>query len=181
MNSVKKTNNLTKIALVAALQCIISPFAIIFPFSPVPVSAATLMLYLSAYILGTRNATISCGIYLLIGFVGIPVFSGFSGGAGKILGPTGGYLVGYLFLVFISGVFVERGNNYMVQVTGLMLGTVVCYLVGSLWLMYQTGMDFAAAWNVGALPFIPADVIKIVIGAVTGAAVRRRLLKAGVL
>ena len=75
----KKTNTLTKIALMAALQCIVSPFAIVFPFSPVPISLATLMLYLSAYILGKRNAVISCGIYLLIGLAGLPVFSGFTG------------------------------------------------------------------------------------------------------
>lgn len=220
----KKTNIITKIALMAALQCIISPFAITFPFSPVPISLATLMLYLSAYILGKKNAAISCGIYILIGLIGLPVFSGFTGGIGKVLGPTGGYLTGYLFLVYISGWFVERwsvggkssisnGKNsaagrrddaagrsddligssnmlsrnsrrrylcYFMQGLGMLLGTAVCYLLGSLWLAYQTGMDLGAALAAGALPFIPGDVVKIVVGVLAGSAVRRRLVKSGV-
>ena len=190
----KKTNTLTKIALMAALQCIISPFAIAFPISPVPMSLATLMLYLSVYILGKKHATISCGIYLLIGLVGIPVFSGFTGGAGKLLGPTGGYLIGYLALTWIGGWCVEKwsggfGNagasgvgrlNFLLQGLGLAAGTVVCYLFGTLWLAYQAGMDFVAALGVGVLPFVVGDVVKIVVGVVVGNVIRRRLVKAGV-
>lgn len=177
----------------AALQCIISPFAIAFPISPVPLSPATLILYLSVYILGKKHATISCGIYLLIGLVGIPVFSGFTGGAGKLLGPTGGYLIGYLTLVFIGGWCVEKwsgfGNvgasgmgrlNFLLQGLGLGLGTAVCYLFGSLWLAYQAGMSFGAALAAGVLPFVIGDVVKISVGVLVGNAVRKRLIQAGV-
>lgn len=194
----KKTNTITQIALMAALQCIISPFAIVFPFSPVPISLATLMLYLSAYILGKKNAVLSCGIYILIGLVGLPVFSGFSGGIGKVLGPTGGYLIGYLALTYISGRFVEKwsvgiGKNgaasgsgwgryfgYFMQGFGMLLGTAVCYLFGSLWLAYQSSIGLGAALAAGALPFIPGDIVKIVVGVLVGSAVRKRLVKAGV-
>ena len=190
----KKTYRLTKISLIAALLCVTGPFAIVFPFSPVPVSLATLMLYLSVYILGKRDAVISCGIYLLIGLIGIPVFSGFSGGIGKVLGPTGGYMLGYLALTFISGWFVEKWtgiqrsaanrkqSNFfscLIQGIGMTLGTAVCYLFGSLWLSYQAGMTFFMALTVGALPFIPGDIVKIVIGVIAGNAVRKRLVKAG--
>lgn len=181
---IKRTSTLTKIALMAALQCIISPFAIAFPISPVPMSLATLMLYLSVYILGKRHATISCGVYLLIGLVGIPVFSGFTGGAGKLLGPTGGYLIGYLSLTFISGWLIEKWSvnrvGYLMQGLGLALGTVVCYLFGTLWLAYQSGMDFFASLGVGVLPFVVGDMVKIIVGVLVGNAVRRRLVKAGV-
>ena len=190
----KRTNTLTKIALMAALQCIISPLAIAFPISPVPMSLATLMLYLSVYILGKKHATISCGIYLLIGLVGLPVFSGFTGGAGKLFGPTGGYLIGYLALTWIGGWCVEKwssvsGNaggsgtsrlNFLLQMLGLVLGTAVCYLFGTLWLAYQAGMDFLAALSVGVLPFIIGDVVKIVVGVAVGNLVRKRLVRAGV-
>ena len=181
----KKTNTLTKIALMAALQCIISPFAIAFPISPVPMSLATLMLYLSVYILGKKHATISCGIYLLIGLVGLPVFSGFSGGAGKLFGPTGGYLIGYLALTWICGWCVEKWSGasrtgYLMQILGLVLGTAVCYLFGTVWLSYQAGMDFVAALGVGVLPFIIGDVVKIAVGVAVGNLVRKRLVKAGV-
>lgn len=195
-----KTSRLTKIGLMAALLCIISPFAITFPFSPVPISLATLMLYLCVYILGKCDAVISCAIYLLIGLVGIPVFSGFTGGLGKVLGPTGGYLIGYLFLVYISGWFVEKwsqgskcGNlkkeetglhcnlNYFMQGIGMILGTVVCYFFGSLWLSYQADMEFMVALSVGVLPFILGDIIKIFVAVVIGSSVRRRLSRAGML
>jgi len=177
----KKIYRLTKISLMAALLCVISPFAIVFPFSPVPISLATFMLYLSVYILRKSDAVISCGIYLLIGFVGIPVFSGFTGGIGKVLGPTGGYMIGYLFLAFISGWFVERWNNYLLQGIGMIFGTAVCYLFGSMWLAYQAGMEFSAALAVGALPFIPGDIVKIMIGVMAGNVVKKRLVKAGVM
>ena len=195
-----KTSRLTKIALMAALLCIISPFAITFPFSPVPVSLATLMLYFCVYILGKCDAVISCAIYLLIGLVGIPVFSGFTGGLGKVLGPTGGYLIGYLLLVYISGCFVEKwsqssknGNlrnaeirsycylNYFMQGIGMILGTVVCYFFGSLWLCYQSGMAFTVALSVGVLPFIPGDAVKLVTGVIIGNAMRKRLVRVGFL
>lgn len=204
MNTRRKTNTITQIALMAALQCIISPFAITLPFSPVPISLATLMLYVSAYILGKEKSVISCGIYLLIGLVGLPVFSGFTGGIGKVLGPTGGYMLGYLFLVYISGWFIEKWSGgsekkysdsryidsrngmsrcvkYLMQGFGMALGTAVCYLIGSLWLAYQSKMSIIAALTAGALPFIPGDVIKITAGILAGPAVRKRLAKAGVL
>ena len=147
-------------------------------------SLATLMLYLSVYILGKRHATISCGVYLLIGLVGIPVFSGFTGGAGKLLGPTGGYLIGYLSLTFISGWLIEKWSvnrvGYLMQGLGLALGTAVCYLFGTLWLAYQSGTDFFASLGVGVLPFVVGDMVKIIVGVLVGNAVRRRLVKAGV-
>lgn len=143
-------------------------------------SLATLMLYLSIYILGKNHATISCGIYLLIGLAGLPVFSGFTGGAGKLLGPTGGYLIGYLALAYIGGWCVEKWSIYWVQGLGLLLGTGVCYLFGTLWLSYQAGTDFTTALSVGVLPFIIGDVVKIVIGVLVGNLVRKRLVKAGV-
>lgn len=195
-----KTNRLTKIALMSALLCVVSPFAITFPFSPVPISLATLILYLCVYILDKQDAVISCAIYLLIGLVGIPVFSGFTGGLGKVLGPTGGYLIGYLFLVYISGWFMEKcsqgsksGNlkkeetgfrcclNYLLQGIGMILGTVVCYFFGSLWLSYQSGMEFAVALSVGVLPFIFGDIVKLVAGVIIGNAMRKRLVRAGFL
>ncbi len=178
----KSTNILTQIGLLAALQCIISPFSIVLPISPVPISLATLILYLSVYLIGKRRSLMSCGIYILIGLAGIPVFSGFSGGIGKVLGPTGGYILGYFFLVWISGWFLEKwSRNYLLQVMGLLLGTGVCYLIGSLWLSYSAGMSFRIAVSAGVLPFIPGDIVKILLGVFLGSTIRRRLRKAGVI
>lgn len=186
-----KTHALTQIALMTSILCIIGPLAITFPFSPVPVSLTTLILYISVYVIGKRGAVISCALYLLIGVIGIPVFSGFTGGIGKIMGPTGGYLVGYLFLTYISGIFIENVKNksrrkhsyilYMLQGLGLVFATVVCYFFGGIWLMYQTKSGPATVLMTGAIPFIPGDIAKILIGLFVGATTRKRLHKAGVL
>ena len=163
----KKTNTLTQIALMAALQCIVSPFAIVFPISPVPVSLATLMLYLSVYVLGKRYATVSYGIYLLIGLVGIPVFSGFRGGIGALLGNTGGYLVGYVFLALVVwGMEKWTRNRKWLQVLSMVLGLALCYAFGTIWfiVMYAQssgviGLSAVLGWCV--LPYVIPDLIKL--------------------
>ena len=100
------TYQLTATALMAAVLCALASMSI--TIGIVPISLATFVIYLDAYILGSRMATVSTFIYLLLGLVGLPVYSGFSSGPAKLFGPTGGYLFGYLFLAFISGWFIER-------------------------------------------------------------------------
>ena len=88
--------------LMAAVLCILGPISLPLPFSPVPISLGTLAVYLAAVILGGRLGTVSCALYLLLGLAGLPVFSGYAGGAAKLFGPTGGYLTGYLFLAMVG-------------------------------------------------------------------------------
>ena len=92
-----RINRIVSIALMTAVICVISPFAIAIPVSPVPISLATFAIYLTVIILGWEDGTISVLVYVLLGFAGAPVFTGFTGGAGKVLGPTGGYIIGYIF------------------------------------------------------------------------------------
>ena len=97
------TAQMTVAALMTAVMCILGPMALPLPVSPVPISLTNLVLYFMIYILGTKLSLISLGIYLLLGAVGLPVFSGFAGGLGKLAGPTGGYLLGFVFMTIISG------------------------------------------------------------------------------
>ena len=103
-----RTHLLVRIALVTAITCILAPLSIPLPFSPVPLSLTNLVLYISIFILGWKAATVSYLAYLLLGAIGLPVFSGFAGGLGKLAGPTGGYLVGMIFLTILSGWIAER-------------------------------------------------------------------------
>ena len=103
-----KTATLALIGLMAAITCIMGPFSIPLPFNLVPISLTNLVIYFTMYILGMKKGTISYCIYLLIGLVGLPVFSAFTGGPGKLLGPTGGYLIGFIFLALISGFFIDK-------------------------------------------------------------------------
>ena len=104
MNS--KTRNMTVCAIMAALMCILGPMSV--PIGPIPISLTNLVIYLTVYLLGTKKACISYLVYMLLGAVGLPVFSGFAGGIGKLAGPTGGYLVGFIFMTVICGVIMER-------------------------------------------------------------------------
>ena len=109
----KKVNvkDMTVIALVTAVICIIAPFSIPIAISPIPITLALFALFLAGIILGKWKGVVCTVIYLLLGMVGLPVFNGFSGGVQKLVGPTGGYLIGYLFLVFFTGLFVEKFTN----------------------------------------------------------------------
>lgn len=177
-----KTKNIALIGLMAAVLCILGPLALPIPVSPVPISMGSFAVYLTAYILGLKKGTVSLCIYLLLGLVGLPVFTGFSGGIGKVLGPTGGYMVGYIFMTLICGFFVDRWKtNYGIIFLGMILGTLALYLFGTLWLAKLANMSFIAALGVGVIPFIPGDLAKIVITMLVAAPVRKCLWKAGIL
>lgn len=171
------TSTMVTIALVTAITCILAPLSIPIPMSPVPITLTNLVLLISIYILGTRNATISLLLYLLLGLVGLPVFSGFSGGVGKLAGPTGGYLIGFVFMVIIAGIFVEKFPGSMIShAVGMILATIVTYAFGTLWLSIQMGITFVAALSIGVLPYIVGDTIKIVVALIVGPLLKKRLM-----
>ncbi len=174
------TKNIALIGLLTAVTCILGPLSLPLPFSPVPISLTNLAVYFAIYVLGTKRGSLSYFIYLLVGMAGLPVFSAFTGGPGKLLGPTGGYLIGFLFMAVICGYFIDRWANHMALCfLGMVLGTLICYLFGTLWLSYQAGMPFRAALAVGVVPFIPGDLAKIIIAMLIGPQLRNRLKKAG--
>ena len=130
--------------------------AIPIPVSPVPISLTNLVIMISIYVLGFRDATISYIVYLLLGLVGLPVFSGFTGGLGKLAGPTGGYLIGFILLALISGLFVDKfPKNRILAVVGMIIGMAVTYIFGTEWLAIQLKMSFVAALSVGVIPYLP--------------------------
>lgn len=199
------------IALMTAIICVIAPFAIIIPISPVPISLATFAIYLTIIILGWKDGVISVVLYVFLGFAGAPVFTGFTGGAAKILGPTGGYIIGYIFLAFIEGAFVDGarktrpyeegsasvrpyeegfasvrpyesvGASYTSApiLLGMVIGTVVLYIFGTIWLMWQAGLTLVAAFSAGVLPFIVGDIVKMFVALFVGTKIRKVLIKSG--
>ena len=174
----EKTKNMAVIAVMTAVICILAPISI--PIGPVPISLGTLAVLLSVYVLGMKRSVIAIVLYLLIGLVGVPVFSGFSGGAAKLAGPTGGYLIGYIPMVLIAGLVIDRYyKNRIISIIGMIAATVVLYAIGTAWLAYSAGMDFPAALAAGVIPFIPLDLVKIVIAALLGPVLKTRLEKAG--
>lgn len=170
------TRRLVLIAMVTAITCILAPFSIPIPISPVPISLTNLVLLISIYVLGWKDATVSYLVYLLLGAFGLPVFSGFAGGLGKIAGPTGGYLTGFIFMTIIAGIFVERYTDRRILViTGMVLATMVAYVFGTAWLAFQMELPFTGALSIGVIPYLPGDTVKIILAVLTGPVLRSRL------
>lgn len=175
-----RTYKMAAVGLMTALLCILGPMTLAIPVSPVPISLQNLVIYLSVYILGCKLGSISYLVYLLLGLVGLPVLSGFTGGVGKLFGPTGGYLIGFIFMAVICGLFFEKFDSRAFDFAGMALGTIAAYLFGTVWLAWQAGMGFEAALAAGVLPFIPGDLVKIILILIIGPVIRSRLKKAGI-
>jgi biotin transport system substrate-specific component len=171
---------MTAIAIMTAVICVVAPLSI--PVGPVPISLATLVIFFSALLLGWKSATISCGLYILLGAVGLPVFSGFEGGMQKLAGPTGGYLLAYILLAAICGIAAERWNGKRIPYAIAMIcGCIILYAVGTFWLAMYTGISLKPALLMGVIPFLPGDAIKIAIAVLAGFPLKKALNKAGVL
>ena len=181
--STKPTYSIKQLALaglMAAIICILGPISLPLPGNLVPISLGTLAIYFVMTVLGLRLGFVSVVVYILLGLCGLPVFTGFMGGPGKLFGPTGGYIIGYLFLALISGFFMEKfGNRLLPNILGMLLGTAVLYLFGSVWLAYQASYTLPQALMAGAIPYIPGDLIKVAIAMSLGRQLRKRLQAAG--
>lgn len=173
-------HELTCIAVMAAVTCILGPLSV--PIGIIPISLTNLAVYFAVYVLGCQRGTISYIVYLLIGLVGVPVFSGFTGGVAKLFGPTGGYLIGFIFMALVCGWFIDKFDcKFIPSVIGMILGLIICYAFGTAWLAFQADMPLQAALAAGVLPFIPGDLAKIFAAALVGPQIRRRLFHAGLL
>ncbi|WP_458406628.1 biotin transporter BioY [Anaerotignum sp.] len=170
-----KTNDLTCIALMTAVLCILAPISVPIPVSSVSLTLATFVLYLMAYILSPRQALAAVGLYLLLGAVGLPVFSGYMAGVSRFVAPGGGYLIGYLFLTGISGWFVQKYSDLSLQIFGMFLGTLVMYIIGTFWMAVSTGISFLTALPAGMLVFLPLDTLKIILSVSIGRKIQKHI------
>ena len=182
MNTKMKTlsvTNMAMISLMAAVICILGPLSIPIPMSPVPISFTNLAILFAVCILGWKSGTISYLIYLAAGLIGLPVFSGFSSGFGKLLGPTGGYLVGMILTAIIAGLSFERLKNPVLLYCGLVFGIAVSYIFGTCWLCIVAHLTLMQGLLAGVIPYIPGDLIKILIAVILGPIIKSRIKSAG--
>ena len=131
------------------------------PLGPVPIVLQNLFVLLAALLLGSRWSMISVAIYLFAGAIGIPVFAGAKGGIVHFLGPTGGYLLGFLLAAFVTGSIAEHsGKRLTAQILAVTLGSLAIYAVGVPWLKFVTGLTWGKALLVGMVPFLIGDAFK---------------------
>lgn len=151
-------------SLFAAMMAVGAYIKIPVPVSPVPITLQTLFILLAGAILGARWGTISVIVYLLLGIAGLPVFSGGSSGLGMFFGPTGGYLIGFIFGAFVIGSLCDRYGRDKVHLNMLFMlsGLFAIYLFGVLQLMNVASLSFPEAIALGLIPYIPGAILKII-------------------
>lgn len=135
------------------------------PFYPVPVTLQTLAVMLIGVTFGFRMAAATLALYLLEGLAGLPVFSNFGAGYAKLIGPTGGYLVGFLIAAAVMGFFADLGvtRGWVGMIWTLLVGEAIIMALGFGWLASLIGAE--KAWIAGVVPFILGDVLKLALAA----------------
>lgn len=164
-----RTKSIVLCAVMAAITCVLAPISV--PISGmVPITLATFAVMLSGVLLGGVYGALSQVIYLIVGIVGLPVCAGYTPALPRIMGPTGGYLVGYIPLAFLCGaIYTAFGKNatglkkYAALIGGMTAGTVVLYAFGTAWFCILNGTGVIEALALCVLPFLLGDAAKIAV------------------
>lgn len=167
-------------AVMAAVIAVVAPFSIP-AWGEVSFTLCTFVLYLSPYILGWKRAAIATLVYILLGMVGMPVFSNFKAGLGVLAGPTGGYILGYIPMVMIGGLIIKAfPKNRAIHLGGMILATAVLYTLGTAMFCVMMNATLEVALVNCVIPFIPFDLGKMVIATGLGPVLRDRLTQANI-
>ncbi len=178
MISQKGSSNALDIAYIALGTALIAVCSWISIPTAVPFTLQTFAVFTVLSLLGGKRGTVSILVYILLGAVGAPVFAGFSGGLGAILGSTGGYIVGFLLTGIIYILFTKFfKKSLVVEIIALVLGLAACYALGTVWFMMVYARDAGAIGVMTALgwcvfPFIIPDLIKLALGLIVARRVR---------
>lgn len=166
-NSLSDTSNLVLCAVCAAITCILAPLSIPLP-GGVPVSLATFASMLAGVLLGGSLGAVSQLIYILLGAVGLPVFAGWTGGLGNVLGMTGGFIIGYIPLAWHTGLIYKKFGSrekmpvrLFFMIIGMLVGNIVLYAFGTVWFMVVTGSSLEVSLAACVIPFIPGNFVKM--------------------
>jgi len=176
MNTSKQLRMTVYASLLAALTAAGAYLSI--PIGPVPIVLQNMFVLLSGLLLGSRWGLASIGVYILAGATGLPVFAGGLGGISRIVGPTGGYILGYLPGVFIIGLIAEKTEERILyDVIAMVFGSIIIYSCGLIWLKILTGMTLAKTLAVGMYPFLIGDALKIAAAAAIAKSLRPAIMR----
>ncbi len=174
-----KTKDLAFIGIFAAIIAVCSWITV--PLGAVPVTLQTLGVCIAAGLLGAKRGTLSVVIYIFLGLVGVPVFSGFGAGPGVLFGMTGGYIIGFIFTALIVGLAVDLiGKRLWVYVVFMVLGIAVCYAFGTVWFIFVytqkvSSITIGSALSMCVIPFIIPDLVKIGVASAICMALKKRI------
>lgn len=183
----KRNNNIYTIALIAVFTVIISVISALnigFEILGVPATLQTFAMAFAGFVLGYKKGTLTIFIYILLGAIGLPVFNGFLGGIGVLLGVTGGFIFGFLFIGFFSGLgmkFTKIKNAVIISIIRIVLsifGLLLCHVLGSIAAgIYLETSTWSAALLV-SIPYIPKDIVSIILAYILALAVRKAIVSA---
>lgn len=157
-----KTRKLVITALFAALTASGAILTIPLPFSPVPITLQIFFTLIAGVILGSKYGALSQIVYLLMGGIGLPVFAKGAAGFQVLLGPTAGYLWGFILCAFVVGLISEKFQSWQMNVFAMLLGLIIIYILGVLGLHFVLGLSIIKAIQVGIVPFLPGDALKLI-------------------
>ena len=181
-----RVRDLAYIAVFTAIIAVMAQISIPMP-GGVPFTLQTLAVPLAGVVLGPKRGALSGLLYILLGFIGVPVFTGFTGGPGHIIGVTGGFITAFPIMALLAGwgvMYYDRhggGAGWAVLYLSLTAATAAAYLIGVIWFAAVTGGTVKEAFLLCAAPFIVTDLIKIALTGALGVLLRRTLIKAHVL
>ena len=167
----KRTNRIHDIAYIALFTALLAICAWIAVPVSIPFTLQTAAVFLAVGLLGWRRGTIAVAVYILLGALGAPVFSGFRGGFGVLLGATGGYIFGFLPAAAVSGAIMDRfGRKMWVMLGAMALGMIICYLFGTAWFVWvymrsAKEMGFFGALGICVVPYLLPDALKLLLAA----------------
>ncbi len=176
MNKKKSLIYIMRAALCAALIAVSSFITV--PVSAVPVTLQTFAVCAVSALLGLKWGVASVAVYILLGAIGLPVFSGFGGGIGVLLGAGGGFIWGFLIIAVVVGFISDKfGVDIKKMLISMAVGMIGCYIAGVLWyiLVYSGGEGIVAALSACVFPFVIPDAIKIVAAAVVASRLKKRI------
>lgn len=157
-----KTIDLCTCALFAALTAVLAQISI--PIGPVPITLGTFSVFFAGALLGAKLGAISQAVYVLTGAIGVPMFAMFKGGFGVLLGPTGGYIAGYILAAWVVGFIAEKfGNKIYVLALAMLAGFFAYMTTGTCWFMFSTKTGFVEALMICVVPFLLGDALKMIL------------------
>ena len=168
-------------SLIAMMTCLITVCSWLTIPAAVPFTMQTFAVSCSLLLLGGKAGLTAIGVYVFMGCVGLPVFSGFRGGIGHIVGPTGGYIIGFIFTavfyLLLEPLFHKGSKIQLVVLAG---GLIICYLIGTMWFRVVFGMQgvsysFGMAFSLCVLPYIIPDAIKIALAWIISKRIRKAI------
>lgn len=171
----KNTQKLILTGMFTAILCVLSQITI--PIQPIPFSLSLLAVFLTGALLPPRHALLSTLAYLLLGAFGLPVFAGFKGGVYILAGMTGGFLMAYPVMAFVTSLAYHLAGRKkpLALSMGMLVSLCLCYLIGAAWFAYLSGTGFSYALTVCVYPFVLFDLIKILL-AVSASSMIRKIL-----